>query len=82
MEPKGSLPHSQEPASCPYPEPYQCLLLASFKIINKICIPTALPFNFEVYVTIFFCGEGPRCRLYGGTAAFRLIVQHCYEDND
>jgi hypothetical protein len=23
MEPEGSLSHSQEPATCPYPEPYQ-----------------------------------------------------------
>jgi hypothetical protein len=23
MEPEDSLPHSQEPATCPYPEPYQ-----------------------------------------------------------
>jgi hypothetical protein len=23
MEPEGSLPHSQQPATCPYPEPYQ-----------------------------------------------------------
>jgi hypothetical protein len=23
MEPEGSLPHSQEPATCPYPEPYE-----------------------------------------------------------
>ena len=23
MEPEGSLPHSQEPAACPYPEPAQ-----------------------------------------------------------
>jgi hypothetical protein len=23
MEPVGSLPHSQEPATCPYPEPAQ-----------------------------------------------------------
>jgi hypothetical protein len=23
MEPAGSLPHSQEPATCPYPEPAQ-----------------------------------------------------------
>jgi hypothetical protein len=23
MEPEGSLPHSQEPATCPYPEPAQ-----------------------------------------------------------
>ena len=24
MEHEGSLPHSQEPANCPYPEPAQC----------------------------------------------------------
>jgi hypothetical protein len=23
MEPEGSLPHSQKPATCPYPEPYK-----------------------------------------------------------
>jgi hypothetical protein len=23
MEPEGSLPHSQQPATCPYPEPVQ-----------------------------------------------------------
>jgi hypothetical protein len=22
MEPEGSLPHSQQPSTCPYPEPY------------------------------------------------------------
>ena len=29
----------------------------------------------------FFCGEGPRSRCYGRTTAFRLIVQHCDEDD-
>jgi hypothetical protein len=28
----------------------------------------------------FFCGEGPRNRSYGRTAALRLIVQPCAED--
>jgi hypothetical protein len=28
----------------------------------------------------FFCGEGPRSRCYGRTAALRLIVQTCDED--
>jgi hypothetical protein len=28
----------------------------------------------------FFFGEGPRSRCYGRTAALRLIVQHCDED--
>jgi len=27
MEPEGSLPHSQQPATCPYPEPYPIVLL-------------------------------------------------------
>jgi hypothetical protein len=27
MEPEGSLPHSQEPATCPYPEPYPSSIL-------------------------------------------------------
>jgi hypothetical protein len=31
---------------------------------------------------IFFSGEGPRNRLYGRTAALRLIVQSCDEDDD
>jgi hypothetical protein len=26
MEPEGSLPHSQQPATCPYPEPAQSSL--------------------------------------------------------
>jgi hypothetical protein len=29
MEPKGSLPHSKEPATCPYPESYQTFHRAS-----------------------------------------------------
>jgi hypothetical protein len=28
-----------------------------------------------------FCGEGPRSSGYGRTAALRLIVQHCDEDD-
>jgi hypothetical protein len=30
----------------------------------------------------FFCGEGPRSRCYGRTAALRLIVQPCAEDEE
>jgi hypothetical protein len=32
-------------------------------------------------VSFFFCGEGLRSRCYGHTAALRLIVQPCYEDD-
>ena len=30
---------------------------------------------------VFFGGEGPRSRCYGRTAALRLIVQPCDEDD-
>ena len=30
----------------------------------------------------FFCGEGSRSRSYGRTAALRLIVQPCDEDEE
>jgi hypothetical protein len=32
--------------------------------------------------TVFFCGEGPRSRSYGRTAALRLTVQSCDEDEE
>jgi hypothetical protein len=31
---------------------------------------------------IFFCGEGSRSRWYGRTAALRLIMQSCDEDEE
>jgi hypothetical protein len=31
---------------------------------------------------VFFCGEGPRSRCYGRSAALRLIVQTCDEDDE
>jgi hypothetical protein len=31
---------------------------------------------------LFFSGEGPRSRRYGRTAALRLLVQPCDEDDD
>jgi hypothetical protein len=34
MEPEGSLPHSQEPATCPYPEPYQSSPLSHIENVN------------------------------------------------
>jgi hypothetical protein len=34
------------------------------------------------YILYIFCGEGPRSRSYGSTAALRLIVQTCDEDEE
>jgi hypothetical protein len=36
----------------------------------------------EMKKKFFFSGEGPRSRRYGRTAAMRLIVQPCDEDED
>jgi len=49
MEPEGSLPHSQEPASCPYPEKY---LLKSCQTISPIQRPCEIFRNM-----VNFCGE-------------------------
>jgi hypothetical protein len=39
MEPEGSLPHSQEPATCPYPEPYHIYMhVWSYHMCNSLCI--------------------------------------------
>jgi hypothetical protein len=36
----------------------------------------------ELKFLFFFGGEGPRSRTYGRTAALRLIVQPCDEDEE
>jgi hypothetical protein len=36
MKPEGSLPHSQQPATCPYPEPYQKVLHIWDKNVNHL----------------------------------------------
>jgi hypothetical protein len=38
--------------------------------------------SFETLGSVFFSGEGPRSRRYGRTAALRLLVQPCDEDED
>ena len=38
--------------------------------------------NLGDFLTDFFFGEGPRSRSYGRTAALRLIVQPCDEDEE
>jgi hypothetical protein len=36
--------------------------------------------HYQTRIIIFFCGEGPRSKSYGRTAALRRIVQPCDED--
>ena len=43
MEPEGSLPHLQVPATCPYPEPARSTLVS-----NNI-YPAILPIVFEQF---------------------------------
>jgi hypothetical protein len=36
----------------------------------------------HLWLYLFSCGEEPRSRSYGRTAALRLIVQPCNEDEE
>ena len=45
MEPEGSSPHSQEPATCPYPEPYQSSFFNTLSYSYLyICLPLTAAF--------------------------------------
>jgi hypothetical protein len=53
--------------------------------VRKILLPPGFDPRTVQSVTknekaIFFCAEGPRSRSYGRTAALRLLVQPCDED--
>ena len=49
---------------------------------NDICRYTQNVMMLLSLWSVFFNGEGPRSRCYGRTAALRLIVQPCDEDED
>jgi hypothetical protein len=72
MEPENSLPHSQEPATCPYPEPYQSspgppptswrsILILSFHL--RLGLKSHIPFPLlKLYQRI---SPGPRlCQMF------------------
>ena len=49
MEPEGLLPYSQEPASCPYPEPDRSILILSSH--RRLGLPSGLyPLGFPTKV--------------------------------
>jgi hypothetical protein len=39
MEPEGSLPHSQDPATCPYPKPYQSRPRHRIPLLEDLQVP-------------------------------------------
>jgi len=55
MEPEGSLPHSQVPANCPYPEPTQSSPKTSFHFL-KIHLNIILPFPLGLPSGLFPSG--------------------------
>ena len=54
---------------------YICVLCSESKS------PMGFKKSFGIWV-FFFCGEGPRSRSYGRTAALRLIMQPYDEDEE
>jgi hypothetical protein len=68
MEPEGSLPHSQEPATCPYPEQF-------LKLLNKFQL------QFLLHFALNFSG-GINFNSYWLSTVFVLqgtyIVLHCF----
>ena len=61
MEPEGSLPHSQAPATCPYPEPEQsspCPPSHFLKIRLNIILP-AMPGSSKCYPSLRFPHHNP-----------------------
>jgi len=63
MEPKVSLPHSQEPPTCPYPDPNQsnpCLTIPFFKIhCNSILL--SMPRSSKRSLFLRFLHQNPVC---------------------
>jgi hypothetical protein len=58
MEPKGSLPYSQGPATCPYPEPDQSGLCPPPNL-SKIHFNIVLPSNAWVFQVVSFPQVSP-----------------------
>jgi hypothetical protein len=52
--------------------------IRKYRLWHHACVSVCVSFPS----IIFFCGEGPRSRSYGRTAALRLIMQPCGEDEE
>jgi hypothetical protein len=67
--------------------PFNCVmrLLCADGFLSFRCCPCFWSKFNRIYLghlLFFLSGEGPRSRRYGRTAALRLIVQPCDEDED
>jgi hypothetical protein len=68
MEPGGSLPYSQEPPTCPYPEPAQsspCPPIPRFKFIASL----------NALTPVQSTEDGSMCRIKGQYSAPRLALK-------
>jgi hypothetical protein len=74
-----------------FSSPYESFSVESFK--DKLYLKLSFPYKSDVIFrsthqsnytlfSLLFCGEGPRSRYYGRTAALRLLVQPCDEDEE
>jgi hypothetical protein len=86
--------HSCEKSKCVLPSLVSSFCYRVFGHTHILTVRHVPPLSFTHYhwkqhayadrdsVGIFLSGEGPRSRRYGRTAALRLLVQPCDEDND
>jgi hypothetical protein len=57
--------------------------MATPNYLNPFHVVTiSFTINREVHLNLFLCTEGPRSRRYEHTAAWRLTVQFCDDDDD
>ena len=61
MEPEGSLSHSQQPATCPCPEPDRSCPPFNFSKINFNIIPPSMPGSPKWSPTLRFSYQNPVC---------------------
>jgi hypothetical protein len=79
MEPEALLPHSQDPANCPYPEPDQSSASPSFYFLKILCVSifpsTRRSSKFSLSLTCSH--QNSVCISPVSHACFMLCLTHC-----